>query len=550
MATQTIEQQDAIRWTTTSQNSNLLNLENQEWYQGLTSTQQNRAREIHEKMIEIHKQLEIANATSQITGTGVRIMNRWVQKNPTAVSNPEFQRNQELMELWQKRFDAAKEQSESAEITLQKLSAEMQALRQQINTSTPSPPAALTHGNTPVVPTLESNNTISQKPDISKMTNVDILKLAPTERLPYITRDNKESSEVASGVTLEFTFSSGGKLNRDLYMYTTAGQVLPNEVREVSSNGVSYTRQGLSGEFYNPDNNKRLVIGEGTRVKIEKTEEASKISQENSKKYSEFTEQNPEYAWEKYKNIIETAIEKWIEPKMFAIIVERRSEEFESQNKIEQHELDIIAADIGRALSAMPRGWDRYPIETASKIAQKATPTTWQETLEKYGYKKEEITLYRERNPEKIQQYNLAWLNDFTPAEYSYPVERSESGTTLCSKTAWLNLQKLWVTGHPRLGSANKSMEAYGSNISTTYPPSGWQDALVWDFYLGWKWGSENFQKYGHRVAGFQKDGQWYILDPYYKINWVNTRQPIAIEDYSANIARQWKNFKWVKYFS
>jgi hypothetical protein len=38
----------------------------------------------------------------------------------------------------------------------------------------------------------------------------------------------------------------------------------------------------------------------------------------------------------------------------------------------------------------------------------------------------------------------------------------------------------------------------------------------VADVYLDAR--SEKNKDYGHRVAAFQKEGQWYVLDPYYSM--------------------------------
>lgn len=45
---------------------------------------------------------------------------------------------------------------------------------------------------------------------------------------------------------LEFTFTYDGVFNRDFYIRTTAGQVLPPEVREVKAGDEVYTRNGLN----------------------------------------------------------------------------------------------------------------------------------------------------------------------------------------------------------------------------------------------------------------------------------------------------------------
>ncbi len=55
----------------------------------------------------------------------------------------------------------------------------------------------------------------------------------------------------------------------------------------------------------------------------------------------------------------------------------------------------------------------------------------------------------------------------------------------------------------------------YPSEVIQPFPPANNTDASVADFYLD---ASSANAQYGHRVAAFQREGQWYVLDPYYSI--------------------------------
>ena len=105
----------------------------------------------------------------------------------------------------------------------------------------------------------------------------------------------------------------------------------------------------------------------------------------------------------------------------------------------------------------------------------------------------------------------------------SEPAERSASGTTLCSRTAFKNLTKLWASNPPRGASARESFQMYGKDGDTGFPKSAEaQGATIADLYVD---ASPKNAKYGHRVAAFKEGNQWFVLDPYYSIPWYSDRQ-------------------------
>jgi len=108
----------------------------------------------------------------------------------------------------------------------------------------------------------------------------------------------------------------------------------------------------------------------------------------------------------------------------------------------------------------------------------------------------------------------------------SSPFERSNRGTTLCSKTAWANGQTFGIN-LPRLASARESLAAHPTSpafqltvqdtqllkspdFSKLAPQSNFVDlSVVSNTSAG--------RMYGHRAVAFlnQKDHQRYVLDPY-----------------------------------
>lgn len=209
----------------------------------------------------------------------------------------------------------------------------------------------------------------------------------------------------------------------------------------------------------------------------------------------------------------------------------------------------MIATEIWRELSWIKVelvNW-KYSLDLAAHILRVVTPTTWRENMKNYWYEIENVSQYEKENPDNIK-YNFWKVNTYIPSEYSSPVERSESWTTLCSKTARLNLSRLWVEWDiNRWTSAKESFGMYNWDISQ-FPPIEDTWAVVADFYLD---ASAKNAEYGHRVAAFKDGGQWYILDPYYNIvKWVDNRKPISAEIYISVMSAKWRNMWWAHYFA
>ncbi|NDK08654.1 hypothetical protein EOM39_05445 [Candidatus Gracilibacteria bacterium] len=149
------------------------------------------------------------------------------------------------------------------------------------------------------------------------MDNKEFLKqFAKDQRLEKITKPPKEAKDVKSGddIRFTFTFNANGKPNDNLLLKTTAGQVLPSEVKEVECEGEKYFRDGIEGEFFTL-NNQRLIILEGTLIKIGNTrnsEEITKLTKENELKVAEYMKLNPNVD----QRIVSEAINRGIDPKI------------------------------------------------------------------------------------------------------------------------------------------------------------------------------------------------------------------------------------------
>lgn len=104
------------------------------------------------------------------------------------------------------------------------------------------------------------------------ITAMEFLQIDPSERLRYVTVGNITSDDVKTGsiTALEINFSFQERFNRQLYLHTTAGMILPDEVRSVVVDGVEYQRDphARKGEFFQ-QNGSRLIIRDETKIQIQ-----------------------------------------------------------------------------------------------------------------------------------------------------------------------------------------------------------------------------------------------------------------------------------------
>lgn len=77
------------------------------------------------------------------------------------------------------------------------------------------------------------------------MSHEAFLRIPHEHRIALMTKNKITASDIAQGKIKNMTLSfiENGKLQNDLYVNTTFGQVLPGEVRVVRVNGVQYIRE-------------------------------------------------------------------------------------------------------------------------------------------------------------------------------------------------------------------------------------------------------------------------------------------------------------------
>lgn len=127
----------------------------------------------------------------------------------------------------------------------------------------------------------------------------------------------------------------------------------------------------------------------------------------------------------------------------------------------------------------------------------------------------------------------------------SEPFEKnSQTWVTWCSKTARNNWKNFWIIlppwnaydawEHPW----RDSLQTIPANKINEKPNKKWDGIAASAFR---NLGKGNYadvyvsskSNYGHRAAAFKDNtGQWYVLDPYVRVNWILDNSPKKLEDY------------------
>lgn len=238
------------------------------------------------------------------------------------------------------------------------------------------------------------------------ISNREFLQLSPQERLRFVTLWNFSSADVATGKhkNIEFTFTYDGVFNRDFYIRTTAGQVLPPEVRELTSGTEVFIRSGISGEFFT-EGGKRLKIHEGTKVDVSKLA----TPEELQKMQAELQVQKETFAENPFKDLAEAALDRNIDPK-FALIMFGKEIEKSSWTERKVMIEDKIT-DIARFQDDFA---DEFPWKKSFEAGKVTEAFAWylvhilqwdtEALVKEYRFKKENLDAYR-----KTERYSSGW---------------------------------------------------------------------------------------------------------------------------------------------
>lgn len=265
--------------------------------------------------------------------------------------------------------------------------------REKLPVHLPSLPA---EQKTPVFNESQSGRQELSNEYLQKVTNNDFLKVDFEKRLQYLTSPKVNFNEVRVWKTqnIRFTFTFDWKFNRELFMKTTAWQVLPPEINEIKVWNTLYTRYWLKWEFFSWNN--RLIIKEWTEIEIPKTrtkEEFTEIEKANETSYNEIIKTNPQAD----TSIIKESISRWIDPKFALLAFWKRYE------KVSGNETKPILEDMFTEFdryrgsfwqSNELKNW-KYSENLVLWILAKYNKDSWETDAKAYGIPEIKITDYK-----------------------------------------------------------------------------------------------------------------------------------------------------------
>lgn len=247
--------------------------------------------------------------------------------------------------------------------------------------------------------TLSANKlTQAEQETYKTITNTEFLALPANERLRFITVGNYSADMIASGDVkdLEFTFTYDGVFNRDFYTRTTAWQVLPDEVRELSSGGEVFIRNGLNGEFFT-STGKRLLIHEKTQIevtKLAKPTELESIEQSFQPTLKKFPENSLEYT------LAYESLKRGIDPN-FVILLHKSILEKTSKESLKVT-LEDLLTDIARYQDDFFEDHPNTPAFKDGKVTDAFAGYVFyllqkdpQELIKQYGFDSEKLKTYK-----------------------------------------------------------------------------------------------------------------------------------------------------------
>jgi len=247
---------------------------------------------------------------------------------------------------------------------------------------------------------------------MQSMNNREFLSISPERRLENITKNNIKSEYISAWTveSLEFSFTFDWVYNRELYLKTTAWQVLPKEVWELKIGSEVYTRKWLKWEFFTAWN-KRLIIHEWTKIDIEKIrtkEEVEKINKENETNINIF-KKSPDYEkngkW--FDDIVSEAIKRGIDPKFTVLAFAEKVKDKAIIDNSRRVEIEEMFTQFDRLRSWVTMwNWEilkdwKYPDELVIRVLKEFGWDEWKNKAEKYWIKPDEITRIENLNTAK-----------------------------------------------------------------------------------------------------------------------------------------------------
>ncbi len=164
----------------------------------------------------------------------------------------------------------------------------------------------------------------------------ELLKMEVSDRLNLVTKGWKiERWDLKEWKEIEFNFSADWEKNKNLYLNTSAGQVLPVEIGTVNVGWVEYQRHWYEWEFFN-EKWERLLIDDWTKITIWKPRTNEdlkwivwKMKEDGNKLIADLNiDVKKLKEWDKEKlDIIRESLKKWLSPNEVKTILDWKYED-------------------------------------------------------------------------------------------------------------------------------------------------------------------------------------------------------------------------------
>ncbi len=177
---------------------------------------------------------------------------------------------------------------------------------------------------------------------LSWISNREFLGVNRDARLEHVTNPAIKSAELKTWDSVNITFTFNGKFNTELYLRTTAGQVMPEDIQIIEAHGSTWVRNGLLGEFFDT-NWKRLVIRDGSQLIIK----WQMSPEDKEKKNIEIATMAEKYKWEKNYDIILASLKRNIPADIAVALFGKKMEWFTDEN-LRRIEIEDILTEFGR----------------------------------------------------------------------------------------------------------------------------------------------------------------------------------------------------------
>jgi len=314
------------------------------------------------------------------------------------------------------------------------------------------------------------------KDKLKTLENSELLKMEVSDRLNLVTDwDNKiERWDLKEWKEIEFNFSIDWVKNKNLYLNTSAGQVLPVEVWTVKVGWVEYQRHWYDGEFFN-EAGERLLIDDWTKITLWKprtNEDYKKIVWKMKEDWDKLKKDlNIDMKnlkdWDKEKlSIIKEWLEKWLSTSELKTIIDWK---YENLSKITP---ETRKKEVFKILMDLKNSWILDWDVSWKKIDKKQLETF----AEKYHIPAEAMWIWSGWYPEYTSQ---------TPPNLNFPEWTPEQ----LKKTINAAIGQLWI--HENSWKADKFFkETWFPNLKANSTP--WCAAFVnWalkEWGLQWTW--------------------------------------------------------------